>query len=201
MSALVEDLDVDDPPVERDAKAGFSSWCRRAQHESCIRAKARCSCSCHGARGQTPPGPKAASYPTPILHPTQRKEGTTMPDTTTKPIACKHDGCDRTFGTEHALTIHAARAHKDAKAQTPPQRPAKRAPKLDTAAVRATLEEPGDDYDPWVVLVGHVIDGVPTVSALVLSTSADAEQVTKVLTTLGHKAWRLRLADAQNGEG
>lgn len=67
--------------------------------------------------------------------------------------------------------------------------------------MRSALEEPGDDYDPFVVLVGHVQGGGPQVSALVLSTSADAEQTVALLTTLGHKAWRFRLADATNGAG
>lgn len=41
-----------------DAKAGFSTMCRRGDHTSCQVAKARCGCDCHGRNGQEPPAVK-----------------------------------------------------------------------------------------------------------------------------------------------
>lgn len=32
-----------------DAKAGWSSWCRRGDHGTCDWVGARCACECHGA--------------------------------------------------------------------------------------------------------------------------------------------------------
>lgn len=45
---------LDDPPIERDAKAGYSTICRRGDHKTCAMAKARCTCPCHGARQEPP---------------------------------------------------------------------------------------------------------------------------------------------------
>lgn len=69
-------------------------------------------------------------------------------------------------------------------------------PRLDADSVRASLD-PGDDYDPWVILVGHATDDGPTAEAAIVSTKGDADQVTRLLDTLGVKVWTFRLGDAQ----
>lgn len=162
MSTLLED----DPPIARDGKAGFSSWCRRAQHQSCSTAGARCTCACHGTGGQTPP--TRTALPDPQKAP--------MPDTTTRPVACNFDGCERTFGTNHALMIHTARAHKPdtGNGSTPPQpveKPAK-APAARPAVVSerqalATLATAytdlcGADVATSIASAGALLDAIAT---------------------------------------
>lgn len=78
-----------------------------------------------------------------------------MPDTSTKPVACEYDGCDRTFGTQHALMIHTARAHKAERANgsTPP-RPEKRAPR----AAAPAKARPVSERQALAVLAGAYAD-------------------------------------------
>jgi hypothetical protein len=110
--------------------------------------------------------------------------------------------CGRTF-TEHGLSVHRARMHKNAKPPSAPTRkaPAAKAtqakttrPKLDTKSVSKTLE---DDYDPWLVVVGHLDADGAKASTVVLSTESDARQVSDLVTALGHRPRVFRLADGR----
>lgn len=42
-------MTVTDVDTQVDAKAGYSSMCRRGDHGICATAKAKCTCECHGA--------------------------------------------------------------------------------------------------------------------------------------------------------
>ncbi len=75
---------IDSP--ETDAKAGFSSMCRRGDHAQCKTAQARCICDCHAAArrmlGRTPPPkPRTRTEPTPPQPPRSliRKAGQKPP--------------------------------------------------------------------------------------------------------------------------
>lgn len=110
-------LTDDDPPITRDAKAGYSSWCRRDQHLSCRTAGARCSCGCHGTRGQTPPA---------TTRPPERKERLPMPDTTID-LRCPEPGCDFVAGRVQGLSRHRNQTHGErTNGATPPQPTEKR---------------------------------------------------------------------------
>lgn len=120
-----------------------------------------------------------------------------------KTTDCDEPGCGRSFVGEHGLQVHKARSHKKpAGTRQRAEQPKRDRPKLDTASVRRSTEQPDDDgYDPWIVLVGTIAgdDTPPQVATCVVSTSTDAQQVAELLTTLGHKPRRFRLNDAQEG--
>lgn len=119
-----------------------------------------------------------------------------MPDTTTKAIACPETGCIRTFGTEHALSIHRARGHKGAKAQTPPQPPAKRAPVKTPAAKgrgpKNVMPPTNGTGPPGVHLV--VVQHEDDTHICPLQTAVDADKVMDLLELLGITANRYEKA-------
>lgn len=81
-----------------DTKAGNSSMCRRGDHRTCTTAGARCSCSCHGANGQTARTPSKASFGCPE--------------------------CDETFDSPQARGAHKRHSHASSRATAPaPRRP------------------------------------------------------------------------------
>lgn len=112
------------------------------------------------------------------------------------------DQCGDSFERPQGLGVHRARKHgirSTANAGTPrvtKVAPAKRAPrpKLDAKSVRRALD---DDYDPWLVVVGHLDENGAKASTVVLSTENDARQVRDLLAELGHKPNVFRLADGR----
>lgn len=56
-----------------------------------------------------------------------------------------------------------------------------------------------DEYDPWLIVVGRATEDGPRASAVVLSTSGDAEQVAVLLRELGHRPLTYRVADGATG--
>lgn len=166
--------DTDDPQVEHDTKSGWSSYCRRDEHRSCASFGAFCKCPCHGKRGQQPtPAPTGA---TPI-----RKEAPMTEPSTAESFTCDEPGCGRTFTSIQGVRLHQTRKHRPATDKVTPLRPKK----------EEAIAEPAAEADPWLVFV----DGGHT---LTLSTSSDADQVASLITSLGHRAWRFRLADGES---
>lgn len=145
-----------DEPTRTDAKAGWSSYCRRDAHESCARAAARCTCSCHGARGQEPPAPRPAPAP-------QRKEPTvSTSETPTPPQPQERHQCSECprndFLTPHALAVHLARGHgvrSAAKTARKATRPAKAAAPKEPK--RFTPADEPLDLDPPTRTPGLVV--------------------------------------------
>lgn len=141
---------VDEPRT--DQKAGYSANCRAGRHATCCLTGARCTCTCHGPRGQKPPAP-SAPHPTPTITtppplavvPAPTIEEDVVPPDAPKPFPCLVDGCTRSFDTLHARQVHAARGHKPPKAQTPPQPKAPKAPTI--------RSESGDDASPFLLTV------------------------------------------------
>lgn len=115
-----------------------------------------------------------------------------------EPVQHPCPDCGRTFGTVHALGVHRGRTHKAAGATPAPvAQPTSVAPrprpKLDTATVKASM----DDYDPWLIVVGHLDEGEPSADTVVLSTEHDARQVAALLSRLGNKPLVFRARDGQ----
>lgn len=171
-----------------DTKAGYSSFCRRAEHVTCKTVQARCTCSCHGHRGQQPPttkgNPVTITQPIPLRTPPDE----TAPASPNGALACPD--CDKTFERPQGLGSHRSRAHGYRTNGTPkPPRP-----KIDTAPVHNT---PDDETDPWLLVVAHATDDTMRASSIVLSTEHDAREVAQLLSTLGQRSFVFRLADAR----
>lgn len=165
VGASVTDIDIDDPPITRDGKAGWSSYCRRELHKSCAEHGAFCTCACHGARGQQPPSSTDVTPVTPI-----RKE-VPMGEPTTN-LICTEPDCDRSFASKQARSMHITKTHR----KIQPRPPKVEAPKV------------ADSTHLLIVRHGDAL--VP----LELQTRVDAERVLELLATVGVSADRYEKA-------
>lgn len=182
-----------------DAKAGYSSWCRRGEHRTCRTVTARCTCTCHGRHGQQPPT-SAASAP--------KSKETTMnataaevtqlrppPDVEPEKPAAGHacPDCDRTFATPQARGAHRAKAH--GYRNPPAAKPAAKSPRTVADAPTPATPPAPTNTDPWLLVVLTGDDQRPSTRSIVVTSEHDARQTAELLTELGHTACAFRLAD------
>lgn len=108
-----------------DAKAGFSTMCRRGDHVSCASAQARCTCTCHGSRPQGPESRDARPRVVVDRKPRiveamtgfQTDDDPPKPSASSAPFACPECGRDD-FRSAGALGTHRTRKHKPRKPDT-----------------------------------------------------------------------------------
>lgn len=155
---------------QRDQKAGWSTECRADRHGTCAMAGMRCTCTCHGRAGQTPPAPA------PKAPPVQRPLLVVAPEPEENPVSneypCPIDGCDRTFGSLHASQVHVARSHKaERTARSTKARPEPPAGKPEAAAPKVEAKQ------LLVVDREHFLE---------VDTVPDLERVADLLAALGH---------------
>lgn len=112
--------DADDPPISRDAKNGWSSFCRRGDHATCVMVQARCTCPDHGKNGQAPPTPARSRDAATLDQRTLHIKETVMPADTQAPSAVNHcEPCDRDFPSAQGLALHRTRSHTNGNGHKP----------------------------------------------------------------------------------
>lgn len=109
-------------------KTGYSSFCRRDSHSTCSMAKARCTCGCHGRRGQEPPTQKEPTMPEASVTPI------TQPETQATTLGLVCPDCERTFEHPQGLGRHRSAVHgAGAKTKKAPAKAAKTVPERQVA--------------------------------------------------------------------
>jgi len=106
MSAVAE-ASTDGTQVVVNTKRGWSSFCRDERHDVCTRLSAKCTCSCHGARGQAA---AVVSDGTTLTREPPRDISRADAGGASRSFGCPD--CPRTFTSKHALAVHEARSHR-----------------------------------------------------------------------------------------